>query len=137
MKPTHLNFNQHAQDRSPRKSPRPSPFCLRLSQEERALLENAAGELSLGEFIRQRLFQDSVTRRRKTRKNPIKDKQLLGQVLAELGKSRLPNNLNQIAKAINTGTLRLSPEVKATLLEACADIQTIRSMLVNALEQDG
>lgn len=137
MKPNNLNFNQHANDQKSRKTPRPAPFCLRLSQEERVLLEHDAGELSLGEYIRQRLFKDAVTKRRKAQKNPVEDKKLLGQVLAELGKSRLPNNINQIAKAIHTGTLLLSPDVRAALLEACADIQAIRTMLIKALGLDG
>lgn len=93
--------------------------------------------MSLGEYIRQRLFKETLTKRRKTQKNPVKDKKLLGQVLAELGKSRPPNNINQIAKAIHTGTLLLSPDVRAALLEACADIQAIRSMLIKALGLNG
>lgn len=137
MKRTILNFNRHAKDRKPEKPSRPSPFCLRLSQEERALLERAAGDLPLGMYIRQCLFKEAVTRRRRTRKAPIKDKKLLGQALAELGRSRLSSNLNQIAKAIHTGTLILSPNVRAALLEACTDIQAIRTMLMKALGLDG
>ncbi|MES9930514.1 MAG: hypothetical protein ABW158_20595 [Candidatus Thiodiazotropha sp. 6PDIVS] len=137
MKQTNLDFNLHANDLKPEKPSRPSPFCLRLSREERALLERAAGDLPLGTYIRKRLLNDAVASRRKVRKKPFKDKTLLAQALAELGRSRLSSNLNQIAKAIHTGTLILTPDVRATLLEACADIQAIRTMLMKALGLDG
>ncbi|MEJ2681299.1 MAG: plasmid mobilization relaxosome protein MobC [Gammaproteobacteria bacterium] len=39
------------------------------------------------------------------KKRPIKDIKALSQVLAELGQSRIANNLNQLAKASNTGSL--------------------------------
>ncbi|MES9861442.1 MAG: hypothetical protein ABW157_18035 [Candidatus Thiodiazotropha sp. LLP2] len=74
MKQTNLDFNLHANDLKPEKPSRPSPFCLRLSREERALLERAAGDLPLGTYIRKRLLNDAVASRRKVRKNLLKIK---------------------------------------------------------------
>jgi hypothetical protein len=113
------------------------PFSLRLSAEERARLEYAAAGMSLGEYIRQRVFDESVPQRRTRGKHPVKDHQLLSQLLGELGRSRVPNNLNQLAKAVNTGELMLTPEDKAVLLEACADIRQTRRALMRALGLDG
>ncbi len=38
-----------------------SPFCLRLTSEERALLEREAAGLPLGEYVRQRVFDESCS----------------------------------------------------------------------------
>ncbi|MCF6354793.1 MAG: MobC family plasmid mobilization relaxosome protein [Candidatus Polarisedimenticolaceae bacterium] len=112
---------------------KPAPFSLRLSPEERSQLEHFAAGLSLGEYIRQRLFDESMPKRRSRGKFPVKDHVALSQLLGELGGSRMPNNLNQLAKAANTGTLVLTSEVRATLLEASADIAEMRKMLMRAL----
>jgi len=110
-----------------------SPFCLRLSVEERVRLEHEAAGLSLGEYIRQRVFDESTPKRRTRGKYPVKDHQLLSQLLGELGRSRVPNNLNQLAKAANSNTFALTPEVKTVIFEACADIREIRLTLIKAL----
>ena len=84
-----------------------APFCLRLSIEERARLEREAVGLPMGEYIRQRVFDESTPKRRTRNKHPVKDHQILSQLLGELGRSRIPNNLNQLAKAANNGTFDL------------------------------
>ncbi len=113
-----------------------SPFCLRLTPEERALLEREAAGLSLGEYVRQRVFDEDRARRRTRNKHPVKDHRLLSQLLGELGRSRLANNLNQLARAANSGLLILTPEVKTALLNACADIRHIREALMKSLGLD-
>jgi hypothetical protein len=50
-----------------------------------------------------------------------------------LGASRLSSNLNQLAKAVNTGSLPVSPEVEAELMEACQEVQELRADLLRAL----
>ncbi len=116
---------------------KPSPFCLRLSVEERARLEHEAAGLSLGEYIRQCVFDGSVPKRRTRGKHPVKDHKLLGQYFGDLARSRLANNLNQLAKAANSGSLVLNLETQAALLGACADIREIRAMLIKALGLNG
>jgi Mobilization protein NikA len=110
-----------------------SPFCLRLTPEERSKLEREAAGLSLGEYIRQRVFDEYRTQRRTRNKHPVKDHRVLSQLLGELGRSRLANNLNQLAKASNSGLLIVTPEVKTALLNACADIRHIRETLMKSL----
>ncbi|MEE9355053.1 MAG: hypothetical protein V3U75_05630 [Methylococcaceae bacterium] len=116
-----------------------SPFSLRLSLEERKRLEQYAAGLSLGEYIRQRIFtqghqgDESLPKRRTRGKHPVKDHKILSQLLGELGRSRLASNMNQIAKALNIGSLELTPETETALLEACADIYEMRNMLIKAL----
>lgn len=111
----------------------PSPFSLRLTFEERARLEEAAAGMSLGAYIRQRLFDGDAAPRRTRGKHPVKDHEVLARVLAELGRSRIANNLNQLARAANSGSLPITPEVESTLHEACEVVASLRGDLIKAL----
>ena len=86
------------------------PFSLRLTPEERVQLEKDAAGMSLGAYIRSRLFDSTVPKRRTRNKFPVKDHKELAKVLSELGRSQLANNLNQLARAVNRGTLDVTPE---------------------------
>ena len=112
----------------------PPPFSLRLTFEERARLELDAGDIPLGAYIRSKLFNEPATvRPSRKAKRPVKDHQALASVLGELGKSRIANNLNQLAKAANSGCLPLTPETEKSLEEACAGIHWMRTTLMQAL----
>lgn len=111
------------------------PFCMRLSPQEWALLRKHAAGMHLSEYARRRIFGGSTPQRRTRGKAPVKDHAELGQLLGALGRSRMPNNLNQLAKAVNMGELMLSSEQTAALLEACADIREMRRSLMQALGQ--
>lgn len=41
--------------------------------------------------------------------------------------------LNQLAKAVNTGSLPVSPETESDLIEACREVQALRADLLRAL----
>jgi hypothetical protein len=110
-----------------------SPFTLRLTFEERAQLERDAAGLSLGAYVRSRVFDSANTPPRRRGKFPVKDQKALASVLAMLGQSRLANNINQLARAANTGSLVMTPDSEATLKGACRDIASIRHMLMVAL----
>lgn len=118
----------------PRAKPKcPPPFSLRLSFEERARLVRDAAGMSLGAYIRERLFGEDVAPRKTRGKFPVKDHEALGRVLGALGSSRLSSNLNQLAKAANTGSLPVTPETEAELREACAAVLVMREELLLAL----
>ncbi|MCU7805942.1 MAG: hypothetical protein KZQ96_22415 [Candidatus Thiodiazotropha sp. (ex Lucinoma borealis)] len=112
----------------------PSPFSLRLTFEERAALEEAADDKPLGAYIRSQALQGKETRRRKKRRRPVKDHRALGYVLGELGRSRLASNVNQLAHAVNSGSLPVTPDTEKALQDACADIHKMRIMLMRALD---
>ncbi len=111
----------------------PAPFSLRLTFEERARLERDAAGMSLGAYIRGRLFGEDTNPRKTRGKTPVKDHEALGRVLGALGGSRLSQNLNQLARAVNTGSLPVTPETERDLREACAAVALIRTELMRAL----
>ena len=118
---------------NPKKKPREAPFSLRLSFEEKALLRAAANGVPLGAYIKAKLFDEPLEKVRRRNTNPVKDHEALGRVLGALGKSRLSQNLNQIARAANMGSLPVSPELEDELRQAYADVEALRKELLRAL----
>lgn len=114
---------------------RPPPFCLRLTGEQRAHAEQnaAAHGMSLGGYIKWRLFDPETPSPRSRGKFPVRDHEALGRILALLGISRIANNLNQLAKAANSGSLVADDTTKAMIEEAVGYLRTIRYLLMRAL----
>jgi len=116
--------------------PNAKPFSLRLTDEEKRLLLKRAGKLPLGTYVRGLILEDAArTPRRRARRTrtPVKDHESLARVLAALGQSRIANNLNQLAKAVNIGVLPVTPETERDIDEACAAVIAMRGDLMNAL----
>ncbi len=106
------NFNEIAPSKAKPGSDEPKyppPYSIRFTFEERARLDVARGRKALSAHIRERLFGDEVSPRKKPGNSPIKDVEALGCVLGALGASRLSSNLNQLAKAVNRGSLPVTP----------------------------
>jgi len=112
---------------------KPSPFSLRLTFEERAALEQDAADMPLGAYIRSRVFDQSRPPRRTRGKRPVKDHAELAQLVAALGNSRLSSNVNQLARAVNSGSLPVTPDTERALKDACADIAWMRIALMKSL----
>lgn len=111
-----------------------SPFSMRFTPEERERLDRATAGIPLAAHIRSLIFdEDLLKKRRKPRKSPVKDHQVLARLQAELGQSRLASNLNQLAKAANSGSLEVSPDTEKAIQNACNDIKWMRHMLMEAL----
>ncbi len=111
----------------------PPPFSIRFTFEERAKLDAARGRKALAAHIRERLFGDDASPRQKPGNSPVQDAEALGRVLGALGASRLSSNLNQLAKAVNTGSLPVTPETEADLVAACEEVRALRDDLLRAL----
>lgn len=125
-------FNEIASPKA-KKADYPPPFSLRLTYEERARLDAERGDNSLAAYIRERLFGDDAAPRKKRGNSPVQDKEALGRVAGALGQSRLSQNMNQLAKAVNTGSLPVTPETEAEIKEACREISELRTALLAAL----
>ena len=108
------------------------PFSVRLTLAERTRLDKEAGSSTLGEYVRNRLFESPDTRQRVFRR-PVQDAEALGQVLSALGKTRLSNNLFQIVRAVHAGELIVTPEQQKELEEALVNVREMRQWLMAAL----
>lgn len=115
----------------------PAPFSLRLTFEERAKLEEAANGLPLGAYIKAKLFGEDLEKVRRRNTRPVEDHVALARVLAALGQTRLSSNLNQLARAVNTGTLPVHPDIEAEISAACREIVEMRAELMRALGKSG
>lgn len=112
---------------------RPTPFSLRLTDKERRKLEAQAGAMPLASYIKSVVLTDDAPRYRKRRKPPVAEQRLLAEILARLGQSRTANNLNQIAKHLNQGTLVIDEELERDLHQAVVDVAWMRATLIDAL----
>ena len=112
---------------------RAAPFSLRLTFEERAQIEANAGSMPVGAYIKSLLLADDAPKFRKRRSAPGADQELLAQVLACLGATRIANNLNQLARATNIGSIYFDEDTKRMIREACNDVRIMRQVLLRAL----
>lgn len=107
-------------------------FSLRITPVQKRRLRTDAGSMTVGHYVRHCLFENPTPQKRVFRR-PVQDEQALTQLLGALGKGRLSNNLNQLAKAAHSGSLPLSPETEQALQTACAEVSEIRALVVKAL----
>ena len=109
-----------------------TPFSMRLTRAQRRKLGEDAAPLPVGEYVRSRLF-DNPTPLKRTSRRPVQDEKALVQVLGALGRSRLSSNLNQLARAVHSGSLPVTPETEQAIINACAQINAMSAELVKAL----
>lgn len=112
------------------------PVSLRMTFEEKARLERDAAGMSVAAYIRWRLFEPEAPPPKSRGKFPVKDHQSLSKLIGLLGQSRIANNLNQLARAANTGSLIMDPQAERDLREAAQDIADMRRLLLEALRLD-
>ncbi|MGH1542180.1 MAG: plasmid mobilization relaxosome protein MobC [Arenicella sp.] len=114
------------------KKPETKPFCVRLTDDERAELETIAGKMPLGRFLREQLLGSKARKRKKrskVRQPKIGDKNL-ALVMALFGDQRIASNLNQLARHANMGTLDFDDETLEQIQEACAAMIAVRNYLL-------
>ncbi len=61
------------------------------------------------------------------------DHKQLAKLLGALGKSRIASNINQLAKAANSGSLPVSKEIIKALNESVAAIRWMRETLIKGM----
>ena len=121
--------------KSPKKAKRksPSPITLRLSDEEKEKLKQLSQSMSVSAYIRQCVFGEQTTRRKRAARVPVQDEQSLAKVLGLLGQSRIANNLNQLAYQANSGSLVMDDGACAQIEEAYKHVRFMRRELIKAL----
>lgn len=115
------------------KRPKTKPLSVRFTAEERAQLERKAGRLSLGEFVRKCVLDDSVSSHRKQQPLPRESIKILAKILAMLGRTNQAKSLATFAEAAKLGTLPLTGETEALIRKACRDIAIVKRLLMQAL----
>lgn len=131
-------FNPVGNERAYRETPakpkkkRLAPFSIRLSEDERARLAMEAAGAPLGAYIKAKALGAPPLRSRRTG-YVVEDRAALAKGLALLGRSRLANNLNQLAYAVNIGSLPVTPETEQELLAAVRDVRALRRLFLAAL----
>jgi hypothetical protein len=101
-------------------------LTVRLSAEERAAIDEAADRAGLvvGSYARQAMLGAPAPRQ--VRRPPVERREL-ARLLAELG--HIGGNLNQLAKAVNTGVVAYGGEIEAAL----DGLQEVRAAILAAL----
>ena len=112
---------------------RPSSLSIRVSDEERAILERKAGKRSLGTYVREMALGDEQAPRRKSAGKPAIDSVMLGQVLGKLGKSEQVACLFLLLVAAEKRRVILTETERVALHGACADVREVRAALMSAL----
>lgn len=112
-------------------------ISLRLSAKEHQRLCDAIGNITLSDYIRATLFNQPLKTVRTRGARPVQDHKILSELIGMFGQSRIPQNLNQIAKAVNTGLVLMPDDTTQALNEACADLRDMRQMMTQALGKKG
>ncbi len=112
---------------------RPSSLSIRVSDEERTILERKAGKRSLGAYVREMALGDKQAPRRKGAANPSIESVQLGQMLGKLGKSEQVSVLFLLLVAAEKNRVILTETERAALYEACANVREVRAAVMGAL----
>jgi hypothetical protein len=108
-----------------------SPVSVRLTKEERALLEKRAGGIGLSTYLKATVLGDGVRSRRKV--PPSADQVLLARVLGQLGAVGIASYLRSLAEAAESGSLHLDDLTVTELKQACAAVLAMQVDLMRAL----
>ena len=114
----------------------PPPFSMRFTDDEREALELAAAGRPLAAYIRWLIFKEdmpAMPKRRTRGESASPEHKELAKLLGALGKSRIASNINQLAKAANSGSLPVNKEIINALNESVAAIQWMRESLIKAM----
>ena len=114
----------------------PPPFSMRFTDDERRVLELAADGRPLASYIRWLIFKEDMPElpKRRTREQMTSlERKELSKLLGTLGQSRISQNINQLARAANSGSLPVNHEVMAELNDACDAIRWMRETLIKAI----
>lgn len=106
-------------------------LSLRVTLDEKAELTRLAEDLPVSRFIIDSVLKNGM---RSSKVRAFIDKQKIAQLLGLLGQSGIASNINQLAKAANSGSLPVNGEVLNTLNESVNTILWMRDELITALK---
>ncbi len=108
------------------------PYSILMSEAERHHIARKAAPLGITvpEFMRLSSLNQDITKALAIKDKKQADREAAALLMTALARSNIPSNLNQIAKAIHTGTLTFSIDTDKQLLEACSMVREIRNTLI-------
>ncbi|EKE78041.1 hypothetical protein [Oceanibaculum indicum] len=125
-------FTDTAKPAKPKRR-RPSSLSIRVSDEERAILQRKAGKRSIGAYVREKALGDEQAPRRRSVAKPSIDSVLLGKVLGKFGQSEQVTVLFLLLAAAENERVTMGKKDRAALHAACADMREVRALVMGAL----
>ena len=108
------------------------PVSFRVTNEERTTLKKAAGDQTIGAYVRDLALEAASGGKRIKRQKQSQTRQL-AQILAALGSSDMASSMREISVAARIGALSESPDVVLDIQAACLTVQKMRHELISAL----
>lgn len=106
------------------------PMSFRVTPQEKTAIKAYAGDKSVSRYLREVALKGQTS----ARPSSVSIKMdMAAQILAELGKSGVFQNLQKLSDAAECGALPLTDETLAEIEAACATIIALRADLMNAL----
>jgi hypothetical protein len=115
-----------------RKDKYPTPFSIRLTDEERAKLDALAGDMPMADYVRTRLFDTPSPRHHKMRRFDV-NQSLLKKLLRELGRQHISSRLHLIMNSIDDGDLEVDDKLELELHYLCSELRHLRRNIRKAL----
>jgi len=108
----------------------PPIYSIRFSWPQRAELDRLTQGQSWAAYIKGVVFSGKLAHRAK---KGSYDYKTLAKLLAALGKSRIASNINQLARAANSGSLPVNEDVVKALMEATRAIEWMKRTLIKGM----
>jgi hypothetical protein len=119
---------------SEQKPKRPAPLSVRLRPAAlaRAKRDAAAFGMSLNAYLNWIVENPGFPPPEELSEEELKE---VAQIYAILGQSRIPQNLNQIARAANTGVLPVTPDTNLALNKTCDELDELFVLIRKRLKR--
>jgi len=111
----------------------PPPFSIRFSWDQRAELDRLSDGQSLGGYLKDILFVKKQRPYSNGYASKAQDRKTLAKLLGALGNSRIASNINQLAKAANSGSLPVNEEVVSAIMRAVHAIDWMKITLIEGM----
>lgn len=108
-------------------------ITLRMTDAEYGQLKSLSAGMPISSYVRRALFGIDAEPRKARQRVPVKDHEVLAQILGLLGQSGMIGNLREIARQAQCGTLAMDDELEEEIKITCARIAWIRVKLIGAL----
>jgi len=111
----------------------PPPFSIRFSWDQRAELDRLSDGQSWGGYIKDVLFVKKQRPYYSGYASKVQDRKILAKLLGALGNSRIASNINQLAKAANSGSLPVNEDVISAIMRSVRAIDWMKVALIEGM----